>query len=316
MKSPLCELFKIQYPIIQGGMVWVSGANLATAVSNAGGLGLIGAGSMNLELLKDQLIKANSKTSRPYGINIPLLYSKANEQIDLALELGVKIFFTSAGNPKTYTKYLKDNKAIVVHVTSSPQQAKKCEDQGVDAIVAEGFEAGGHNGILELTTMSLIPMVKKEVSIPIIAAGGIGNGAGMLAAFSLGACGVQMGTRFLMSKESSAHENFKNYILNTENLSTKLLMKSTIPVRLLDNKFKREIEEIENNLKGIELKEALAKHLGHGRAKQGMLEGNLEDGELEIGQIIGLLKDLPSSQEIITNLIFEFNEAKNHLFQL
>lgn len=310
------KLFNIKYPIVQGGMVWVSGGKLAAAVSNAGALGLIGAGSMQPDLLKEHIIKAKSLTQKPIGINIPLLYSKAQEQIDVALNLGVKIFFTSAGSPKKYTQYLKDNSAIVVHVTSSPELAIKCEEAGVDAIVAEGFEAGGHNGREEITTLTLIPQVRKAVKIPIIAAGGIATGESIYSAMALGADGVQMGTRFLMTKESSAHENFKKLVLNSTSASTKLLMKKTIPVRLLNNQFSNEIEAIENQLIGDELKLKLEEHLGHNRAKNGMLLGDIINGELEVGQISGLIKDIPTCDELIKELIHQFNNSQSKMSKI
>jgi enoyl-[acyl-carrier protein] reductase II len=267
MKTPITKLFGIDYPIIQGGMVWVSGGKLAAAVSRAGGLGLIGAGSMKPELLHQHINLAQGLTSRPLGVNVPLLYEKAHEQIDMALSAGIKIFFTSAGSPKTYTNYIKDHGALVVHVTSSPELAIKCEEAGVDAVVAEGFEAGGHNGRDEITTMSLIPQVRDVLKIPLIAAGGIVDGRGMLAALSLGADGIQMGTRFLMTKESSAHEKYKELLTLATSASTKTLMKATVPVRMFDNKFAREIMQIEQSFHGDLLKEKLKEHLGKFRAK-------------------------------------------------
>lgn len=284
-------------------MVWVSGAKLAAAVSNAGGLGLIGTGSMKPDLLRAHILKAHSLTKKPFGVNVPLLYDKAQEQIDCALELGVRIFFTSAGSPKLFTSYLKNKGAIVVHVTSTPEQALKCQQAGVDAVVAEGFEAGGHNGREEITTLTLIPQVRAAVKIPLIAAGGIATGAGIAAALSLGADGVQMGTRFLMSSESSAHENFKKLALNAHSNSTNLYMRGYIPVRLLANGFSEQIKAIEENYLGLELKEKLIEHLGKNRAKKGMLEGDLTEGELEIGQIISLIKSAPSVSEIMKELI-------------
>jgi enoyl-[acyl-carrier protein] reductase II len=316
MKNQITHLFGIEYPIIQGGMVWVSGGKLAAAVSRAGGLGLIGAGSMQPELLQRHIKKAQSLTSRPIGVNIPLLYEKAGEQIDMALSLGIKIFFTSAGSPKKFTNYLKDHGACVVHVTSSPELALKCEDAGVDAVVAEGFEAGGHNGRDEITTLTLIPQVRDAIKIPLIAAGGIGDGRAMLAALALGANGVQMGTRFLMSKESSAHQSFKDILIQANPASTKILMKATTPVRLFENKFSREIFQIENSLHGENLKHKLNEHLGKYRAKIGMLDGNLDEGELEVGQIISLIKSIPSVEEIFKQLILDYNEALKKLPQL
>lgn len=313
MKTKITELFGIDYPVIQGGMVWVSGGKLAAAVSNAGGLGLVGAGSMRPDLLKLHLEKALSLSRKPIGVNVPLLYEKAQEQIDTALIAGVKIFFTSAGSPKKFTSYLKDKGAIVVHVTSSPELAQKCEEAGVDAIVAEGVEAGGHNGRDEITTMSLIPQVRDAVKIPVIAAGGIVDGRGMLAAMALGADGIQMGTRFLMTKESSAHENFKEMLTHATPSSTRILMKATVPVRLIENKFAREIMEIEKTFHGEELKEKLQAHLGKFRAKEGMLEGDLEKGELEVGQAVSLIKSVPSVEEVFQELIATYKASLKKL---
>jgi enoyl-[acyl-carrier protein] reductase II len=310
MNKKITELFNIKYPIVQGGMVWVSGAKLAAAASNAGILGLIGAGSMKPELFKQHILKAQGLTQNPFGVNLPLLYGKIEEQINIALEAGVKIFFTSAGSPKKFTKYLKDNGCVVVHVTSNPLLAKKCEDAGVDAIVAEGFEAGGHNGREELTTMTLIPQVKQSISIPIIAAGGIGCGHSMAAAFSLGADGVQIGSRFAATQESSAHINFKNSIIKAGHDSTMLSMKDLVPVRLLKNNFFHEVQEIENApIELSEKKTQLLSLLGKGRAKKGMLEGDLTLGELEIGQVAGSINDLPTMQECVTKLIEEYHHA-------
>lgn len=316
MKNKVTDLFGIKYPIIQGGMVWVSGGKLAAAVSNAGGLGLIGAGSMQPDLLQVHILKALALTSKPLGVNIPLLYDKAQEQIDTALSHGIKIFFTSAGSPKKFTNYLKDHGAKVVHVTSSPELALKCQEAGVDAVVAEGFEAGGHNGRDELTTMTLIPQVRKCIKIPLIAAGGIADGNALLAAFALGADGVQMGTRFLMTAESSAHQNFKNLLLSAHPNSTKLVMKATTPVRLFENKFTREIVQIEQSFQGEELKQKLVEHLGKMRAKKGMLEGDLENGELEIGQIISSLKSIPTVEEVFNEILLDYQKAFTQLPQL
>jgi enoyl-[acyl-carrier protein] reductase II len=313
MKTKITELFGIDYPVIQGGMIWVSGGKLAAAVSNAGGLGLVGAGSMKPDLLKQHLEKALSLTNKPIGVNVPLLYEKAQEQIDTALAAGVKIFFTSAGSPKKFTTYLKDKGAIVVHVTSSPELALKCQEAGVDAIVAEGVEAGGHNGRDEITTMSLIPQVRDAVKIPVIAAGGIVDGRGMLAALSLGADGIQMGTRFLMTKESSAHEKFKEMLTKATPASTKILMKSTVPVRLIENRFAKEIMEIERTFQGEELKEKLTTHLGKFRAKKGMLEGDLENGELEVGQAVSLIKTVPTVEEVFQELIASYKMSLEKL---
>lgn len=311
--TSLTNLLGIKYPIIQGGMVWVSGANLASAVSEAGGLGLIGAGSMKPDLLKEQITKAKSKTNKPLGVNVPLLYDKAEEQINVALDCGIKIFFTSAGSPKKWTAYLHSKGAIVFHVTSSPELALKCAEAGVDGVVVEGFEAGGHNGREEITSMVLIPQVKKlflekNINIPIIAAGGIHHGGGLLAAMALGADGVQMGTRFLMTKESSAHDNFKNTLLNAKPGSTKLMMKATVPVRLYENQFAKEIQTIEENFHGEELKAKLHEHLGKGRAKNGMLLGDIENGELEVGQIISAIHNIPTVKEVIDDIMSDFDQ--------
>ncbi|MGZ3790395.1 MAG: NAD(P)H-dependent flavin oxidoreductase [Bacteriovorax sp.] len=315
MKNTITKLFGTEYPIIQGGMVWVSGGKLAGAVSRAGGLGLVGAGSMKPDVLRHHIIKAQSLTTRPLGVNVPLLYELAQEQIDTALHMGIKIFFTSAGSPKKFTSYLKDHGATVVHVTSSPELALKCEEAGVDAVVAEGFEAGGHNGRDEITTMTLIPQVRNAIKIPLIAAGGIGDGRAVLAAFSLGADGVQMGTRFLMTKESSAHQNFKDLLMNAKASSTKTLMKATTPVRLFENKFAQEIMRIEESFHGENLKQKLSEHLGKFRAKNGMLDGDLENGELEVGQVISLIKDVPSVEEVFQALINEYQSALKKLPQ-
>lgn len=304
------ELFGIKYPIIQGGMVWVSGGKLAGAVSKAGGLGLVGAGSMKPELLSEHIKKAQAITSEPLGVNVPLLYKYSEDQIKTALNLGIKIFFTSAGSPKKYTGYLKDQGCTVVHVTSTPELALKCEAAGVDAIVAEGFEAGGHNGRDEITTMTLIPQVVDAVSIPVIAAGGIGDGRAIAAAMALGASGVQLGSRFAATQESSAHDNFKRAIVNATSGSTMLSMKKLVPVRLLKNKFYDEITAMENN---CDDPEKIQEHLGKGRAKAGMLEGDMNEGELEIGQVSGLIKDIPTVEECIKDLVAGYNQAINSL---
>ena len=320
MTNKLTTLLKIKYPLIQGGMVWVSGSKLAAAVSNAGGLGLIGAGSMKPDLLKEHLLKAKQLTKNPIGVNIPLLYSLAEEQINICLEHDIKIFFTSAGSPNKWTKYLKDQGAIVFHVTSTPELALKCANAGVDGVVVEGFEAGGHNGREEITSLVLIPQTKKILHahphLPIVAAGGFSSGESLMAALSLGADGIQMGTRFLMTKESSAHENFKTQLLNAHSGSTKLLMKETVPVRLFENQFSKEIEDIEKNFKGHELKEKLLEHLGKGRARLGMLEGDLNQGELEVGQIISHIKDIPTVKEVVDEIMEHFKRTKNDLSRI
>lgn len=313
MNNAITKLFNIKYPIVQGGMVWVSGAKLAAAVSNSGGLGLIGAGSMKLDLLRTHILKAQNLTDKPFGVNVPLLYPGAQEQIELALSLGVKIFFTSAGSPKKFTSFLKDKGATVVHVTSTPELAIKCADAGVDAIVAEGFEAGGHNGREEITTLTLIPQVRAAVSIPLIAAGGIASGSAIAATFALGADGVQLGTRFLMTCESSAHENFKNYALNASAHSTQMAMRSTVPVRLLANQFALEIKQIEAQFMGDELKVKLDEHLGKFRAMNGMLNGDIDKGELEIGQIVSLIKDIPTVEAVMKELISDYQKTLSRL---
>jgi enoyl-[acyl-carrier protein] reductase II len=305
-KTKLTELLKIEYPIIQGGMVWVSGGKLAAAVSNAGCLGVIGAGSMHTDLLSDHIKKAKALTNKPLAINFPLLYSKVDEQIECALDHGIKIIITSAGSPKKFTPMLKDKGCTVIHVTSSPMLAKKCEDAGVDAIVAEGFEAGGHNGREEITTMTLIPQVVDVVKIPVIAAGGIADGRGIVAALALGAEGVQMGTRFLMTKESSAHDNYKQLLLKANFDSTMLSLKQHVPVRLFKNKFYEEIHALESN--GASVEELVA-HLGKGRAKLGMLEGDLDQGELEVGQICSMIKDLPTVEVLVKNLRHQYEKV-------
>jgi enoyl-[acyl-carrier protein] reductase II len=316
MKPLINQLFQIRYPIISGGMVWVSGGKLAAAVSEAGGLGLIGAGSMKPDLLKTHILKAQSLTKKPLGVNVPLLYEGAEIQIQTALDLGIKIFFTSAGSPKKMTSFLKKEGALVVHVTSSPELALKCEDAGVDAIVAEGFEAGGHNGREEITTMALVPQVVSQVKIPVIAAGGIATGSAIAAALSLGASGVQLGTRFLMSHESSAHDAFKDLCLKATPGSTKLLMKSTVPVRLLDNPFSSEIKALEQQFTGEELKIRLLNHLGKMRAKSGMLDGDINEGELEVGQIISHIKEIKSVADIMESLITEYNQTLQTLSKI
>ena len=298
------NLFNIKYPIIQGGMVWVSGWKLASAVSNAGGLGLIGAGSMYPDILREHIQKCKKATDKPFGVNVPMLYPQVDELMDIIVEEDVKIVFTSAGNPKTWTSFLKEKGITVVHVVSSVKFALKAEVAGVDAIVCEGFEAGGHNGREETTTFTLIPMVKESVTIPVIAAGGIGNGRGMLAAMVLGADGVQIGSRFAASKESSAHVNFKQKILDVKDGDTHLTLKELAPVRLIKNKFYQQIQELyENN----PTKEELEDLLGRARAKKGIFEGDLINGELEIGQIAGIINEISSSKEILEEIISRFN---------
>lgn len=302
----ITKLFSIDYPIVQAGMVWASGWKLASAVSNAGGLGLIGAGSMYPHMLKEHIQKCKKATSKPFGVNLPLLYPEVNKHIEIIIEEGVKIVFTSAGNPKTWTEYLKEKGITVVHVVSSSKFALKSEEAGCDAVVAEGFEAGGHNGREETTTMVLVPAVTDAITIPVIAAGGIATGRQMLAAMVLGAEGVQVGSRFVASEEASSHRNFKNAIINAAEGDTHLSMKTLTPVRLLKNKFYEQVAAAEKRGATIEeLKELLSK----GRAKKGMLEGNLDEGELEIGQVSGLLKEILPAGEIVKNIWNEFNEG-------
>ena len=305
--NKITSLFNIKYPIIQGGMIWNSGYKLASAVSNAGGLGLIGAGSMYPEVLREHIQKCQKATDKPFGVNVPMLYPNIEEIMKILVEENVKIVFTSAGNPKTWTKYLKDNGIKVVHVVSSAKFAMKAQDAGVDAVVAEGFEAGGHNGRDETTTLTLIPIVREKIEIPLIAAGGIATGRGMMAAMILGADGVQMGTRFIASTESSAHADFKNVVVNANEGDTQLTLKELAPVRLVKNKFFNDLEELYTKCPSKEELEAL---LGKRRAKRGMFEGDLIEGELEIGQISGLIHDILPVQTIIDNVITEFHQAQ------
>ena len=305
--NKITELFSIQYPIVQGGMVWVSGWKLASAVSNAGGLGLIGAGSMYPDVLREHIQKCKKATGKPFGVNIPMLYPQVDELMDIIVEEDVKIVFTSAGNPKTWTSFLKEKGITVVHVVSSVKFAIKAEASGVDAIVCEGFEAGGHNGREETTTFTLIPMVKESVTIPVIAAGGIGNGRGMLAAMVLGADGVQIGSRFAASKESSAHVNFKQKIIDVKDGDTHLTLKELAPVRLIKNKFYREIQAL---YKENPTKEELIGLLGRARAKKGIFEGDLDNGELEIGQIAGIINNISSAKDILEEIVTDFETSK------
>ena len=306
-------LFKIKYPLIQGGMIWCSGWELASAVSNAGGLGLIGSGSMYPEILREQILKCQAATDKPFGVNIPLLYPNIEEHLTTLIELKVPIVFTSAGNPKAHTARLKAAGITVVHVVSSKKFALKAQEAGVDAIVAEGFEAGGHNGREETTTLCLIPSVAEAVDIPVIAAGGIGSGKAMLAAMILGADGVQVGSRFIATPESSAHMAFKERILKAEEGDTKLTLKEITPVRLLNNPFYKEIQAIyERN----GTPEELAAHLGRGRAKKGMFEGDLDAGELEVGQVSAMIRSVKPAGEIVNEMIEEFNRAAQQLTNL
>ncbi|WP_338840776.1 NAD(P)H-dependent flavin oxidoreductase [Flavobacterium ginsenosidimutans] len=304
--NKITKLFNIKYPIVQGGMIWNSGYKLASAVSNAGGLGLIGAGSMYPEILREHIQKCKKATDKPFGVNIPMLYPNIEEIMNIVVEEGVKIVFTSAGNPKTWTSFLKEKGITVVHVVSSSVFALKAQEAGVDAVVAEGFEAGGHNGREETTTLTLIPMVKEKIQIPLIAAGGIATGRGMLAAMILGADGVQVGSRFAASIESSAHNNFKDTIVNTKEGGTQLTLKELAPVRLVKNKFYQDVQDL---YKKCPSKEELVQLLGRARAKKGMFEGDLDEGELEIGQVSGLIHDILPVEEIIQQMVTEFEVA-------
>ena len=311
--NSITHLFKIQYPIVQGGMIWNSGYKLASAVSNAGGLGLIGAGSMYPDVLREHIQKCKKATDKPFGVNVPMLYPNVEEIMNIIVEEGVKIVFTSAGNPKTWTAFLKENGITVVHVVSSSKFALKAQEAGVDAVVAEGFEAGGHNGREETTTFTLIPMVKRKLSIPLIAAGGIATGKGMLAAMILGADGVQMGSRFAASIESSSHENFKKTILEVQEGDTQVTLKELAPVRLIKNKFYQDIQQLYAQCATAEELKTL---LGRARAKRGMFEGDLIEGELEIGQIAGLIDDIKPVKQIIDEIIVEFNHEKEAIRQI
>lgn len=301
--NKITQLFNIKYPIIQGGMIWNSGYKLASAVSNAGGLGLIGAGSMYPEVLRQHIQKCKKATDKPFGVNIPMLYPNIEEIMNIVVEEGVEIVFTSAGNPKTWTSFLKEKGITVVHVVSSSVFALKAQEAGVDAVVAEGFEAGGHNGREETTTLTLIPMVKEKINIPLIAAGGIATGRGMLAAMVLGADGVQVGSRFAASLESSAHNNFKETIVSTKEGGTHLTLKELAPVRLVKNKFFNDVQSLYEKCPS---KEDLIQLLGRARAKKGMFEGDLEEGELEIGQVAGLIHEILPVEQIIQQMVSEF----------
>lgn len=304
--NKITQLFNIKYPIIQGGMIWNSGYKLASAVSNAGGLGLIGAGSMYPEVLREHIQKCKKATDKPFGVNIPMLYPNIEEIMNIVVEEGVKIVFTSAGNPKTWTSFLKEKGITVVHVVSSSIFALKAQEAGVDAIVAEGFEAGGHNGRDETTTLTLIPMVKEKIQIPIIAAGGIATGRGMLAVMILGADGVQVGSRFAASIESSSHDNFKQTIVKVKEGDTQLTLKELAPVRLIKNKF---YQDVQNLYERCPSKEELTELLGRARAKKGMFEGDLEEGELEIGQIAGIIHEILPVEQIIKQMMADFEIA-------
>lgn len=312
-KNRICHLFGIDKPIIQAGMIWCSGWELASAVSNAGGLGLIGSGSMYPEVLRTHIRKCKSATSKPFGVNVPLLYPNIEQHMAIIIEEGVKIVFTSAGNPKTWTDHLKKQGIIVVHVVSALKFALKCEEAGVDAIVAEGFEAGGHNGREESTTMTLIPLVRKGVKLPLIAAGGIASGEQMAAAFALGAEAVQIGSRFVACDESSAHSHFKQAVINSKEGDTQLSLKVLTPVRLLKNKFYHDVAEAEKRGAGAE---ELTTLLGRARAKRGMFEGDMEEGELEIGQVSASIKEILPAAQIVNEVYTDFKATLRKLAEM
>jgi enoyl-[acyl-carrier protein] reductase II len=306
----ITSLFNVRYPVIQAGMIWCSGWELASAVSNAGGLGLIGSGSMYPDVLREHIRKCKAATDKPFGVNMPLIYPQMDEIVNIVIEEGVEIVFTSAGNPKKWTGLFHEHGIRVAHVIANVKFAMKCEEAGVDAVVAEGFEAGGHNGMEETTTMTLIPMVRKAISLPLIAAGGIATGRGMMAAMALGADGVQIGSRFVASTESSAHERFKQSVIRAADGDTALILKKVIPVRLIKNEFYHRVKELEN--RGAS-REELMELLGRGRAKLGMFEGDLEEGELEIGQITGLISEIKPAADILREIIDEYEEARKEL---
>ncbi len=312
-QNRITQLFNIEYPLIQAGMIWASGWKLASAVSNAGGLGIIGSGSMYPEILREHIQKCQKATNKPFAVNVPMLYPEIEKIMQIIIEEGVKIVFTSAGNPKVWTKHLQEHGIKVVHVVSSVKFALKSEEAGVDAVVAEGFEAGGHNGRDETTTFTLIPMVREKLRIPLIAAGGIATGRGMLAAMVLGADAVQVGSRFVASPEASSHQKFKEMVVKAQEGDTKLTLKELAPVRLLKNKFYEDIEQL--YLKPHS-KEDLIELLGRARAKKGMFEGDLEEGELEIGQISGLIHEIKPAAEIVKQIMSEFEEAKAEVTSL
>jgi len=311
--NKITQLFNIQYPLIQAGMVWASGWKLASAVSNAGGLGIIGAGSMYPEILKVHIEKCKKATDKPFAVNVPLLYPDIDKIMEIIVREKVEIVFTSAGNPKTWTKHLQEHGIKVVHVVSGVKFALKSQEAGVDAVVAEGFEAGGHNGRDETTTFTLIPMVKEKIDIPLIAAGGIATGRGMLAAMVLGADAVQIGSRFVASPEASSHQNFKEMVVKAQEGDTKLTLKELAPVRLLKNKFFEDVQKLYTKNPS---KEQLIELLGRARAKKGMFEGDLEEGELEIGQISGLIHEIKPAAEIVKEIIEEFETAKKEVSAL
>ena len=313
MENPICKLFGIRYPIIQAGMIWASGWRLASAVSKSGGLGLIGAGSMYPEVLREHIKKCKAATQKPFGVNVPLLYPDIDKLMKIIVEEEVPIVFTAAGNPKLWTSYLKDNNCTVAHVVSSVKFALKAEECGVDAIVAEGFEAGGHNGREETTTMTLIPLIKKSITVPLIAAGGIGSGEAMLASMALGAEAVQVGSRFVATPEASSHPKFKEEIIKAKQGSTVLTLKELTPVRLIKNKFYEKIISLYENGSSIE---ELRKALGRGRAKRGMFEGDLVEGELEIGQVSAQIEKIIPASEIIEEFIIAYNNSLNNLKEI
>ncbi|MCM4168835.1 NADH:quinone reductase [Arenibacter antarcticus] len=310
MQNRITTLFNISYPIIQAGMIWASGWRLASAVSNAGGLGIIGAGSMYPEVLREHILKCKQATDKPFGVNVPMLYPDIDKHMAIIVELGVEIVFTSAGNPKTWTSYLKEKGITVVHVVSSVKFAQKAEAAGVDAIVAEGFEAGGHNGRDETTTLTLIPAVKEIINIPLIAAGGIATGKAMLAAMVLGADGVQVGSRFVASNEASSHAAFKQKVVEAGEGATQLTLKELAPVRMLKNKFFQDVQEA--YAKGASVAD-LKTLLGRARAKRGMFEGDLEEGELEIGQVAAIIHDIRPAATIVQDMMEEFKEAQKEV---
>lgn len=313
MDNRITQLFNIKYPIIQAGMIWCSGWELAASVTNAGGLGVIGSGSMYPEILREHIQKCKKATNNGiFAVNIPMLYPDIDKHMEVVMNEGVKVVITSAGNPKTWTSILKEKGIIVMHVIANSKFAKKAEEAGVDAIVAEGFEAGGHNGREETTTLCLIPIIKKAVKIPVIAAGGIATGRAMLAAMALGADGVQIGSRFVASEESSANINFKNAVITSDEGDTKLTLKQLTPVRLLKNKFFEDVQNAEKNCATVE---ELSKLLGRARAKKGMFEGDLEEGELEIGQVAAIIREIKPAKEIIEEIIAEYNFAKAELMK-
>jgi len=310
MDNRICELFGIKYPIVAGGMVWCSGWRLASAVSNAGGLGLIGSGSMHPETLREHIRKCKAATDKPFGVNIPLMYPEIESIMDIVISEGVKIVFTSAGNPKTWTARLHEAGIKVAHVIASTKFAMKCDEAGVDAIVAEGFEAGGHNGREETTTMCLIPAVRKVTTKPLLAAGGIGSGEAMLAAMALGADGVQVGTRFALTVESSASNEFKNHCLNLNEGDTMLTLKQISPTRMIKNELFNRVAEAE--AKGASVDE-LREILGKGKAKKGIFEGDTTDGELEIGQVASSVKTLQTAKEVVEQMVNEYHSALNRI---